>query len=254
MQRSCLIALLVGLSFIVHLRSVCADEPGQAASKPMPSSAPISPHPPSSQPSQPIAKPKAAPNPPKPNPAPSLEQPRQELPPPVQVITASEERFGAFRQKGVIELGGSALIQGAFAIATGSTSSGFSFALRPTLGYFVIDGLEIGGSLSIGGQFGSAHNNSYSVGAQIGMRYVFGTGTRVMPFLALYGVTEIGIADSSATVAAGVLDFATGILLAISEHVALSFGLEVLAVFVATPTSGTVIRLPAGFFGITTAL
>ena len=75
-----------------------------------------------------------------------------------------------------------------------------------------------------------------------------------MPFVAAYGGTEITIADTQQTVTAGVLDVAGGIFVALSNHVALSFGIEAVVYFFASPSSATVVRLPAGFFGISAFL
>jgi hypothetical protein len=156
--------------------------------------------------------------------------------------------------KGSINLGGSALFTGTFASASGSSSNGATFQLRPSLGYSVIDGLEIGGLLSVGGQFGDLYSNGVTIGVLAGLRYVFDTGSRVMPFVGAYGGTEIIIADTQNTVTAGVLDVGGGILVALSNHVALSFGIEAVVVFITSPATVTVVRLPAGFFGVSAFL
>ena len=150
--------------------------------------------------------------------------------------------------KGTITLGNSAT----FGYATtfgGRAGSSFEFNLSPALGYFLMDGLWLKGSLGLSGTFGDPTYGSVGVDAaiikiwDIGHRFIY-------PFVGGGLGISLGWGDYGAT--SFRLHVPGGIYVAIATYAGLWVALQLTYAYVAADPGYSQIEIDGGAFGITT--
>ncbi len=105
-----------------------------------------------------------------------------------------------FGKQGVIEFGGTAGFMSATPVYDGETGDATSyFMLEPSIGYFVIDGLEVGlNPLSIVSESPSEGDALTTIGAWAFGAYHFMTMGKTYPYIeALLGYTSMSSGDNS---------------------------------------------------------
>lgn len=121
------------------------------------------------------------------------------------------------------------------------------FDLKSDLGggYFVIDNLAVG--LSVPVQWAFMPSNGRELGLKISTTYYFDTDSVVFPYLGVNGTPRYSMSNKNFQLLGG-LD--AGVLVSLSESVALDFGLRPEIFFKLYDSQKWKISIPAGFFGV----
>jgi hypothetical protein len=152
-------------------------------------------------------------------------------------LAAGQEQRHHFTSRGTVELGGSATYQSVWGVVSGTTSNSpaFIFSAMPFVGYFVIDGLELGlnpAGIVVSG--GTGRSTVTQLRALFAPSYNFRTSTVSTPFVeGLAGVTTQttdATAGGTTTLAGFTWGGRAGIKVALTERGLLNIGVQYLQV------------------------
>jgi len=133
----------------------------------------------------------------------------------------------------------------------GGSTSGFWASLVPDLGYFFMDNFELIAGVNFGTGVGDLYANSrVSVGFDLGVRYIFGPGPLIYPYVgASYGMDFIfnEIEDDTQAMRIAV---PAGILIAVNYNVAIDLGIRFLFSKRLEEGANSYIEIPVGYFGV----
>jgi hypothetical protein len=129
--------------------------------------------------------------------------------------------------KGSMQLGGAVSVAvDTFAPERRDNTTGVVFSISPSYGYFVADGLELNIPLIIDLRIGDLYEKApHSIAITPGLRYVFGTGTIVLPFVGVNLGPKFMIPERGDTTTALSWRTPAGILIALNHHVGLTVGM-----------------------------
>ena len=157
-------------------------------------------------------------------------------------IAAGQEQRHHWTSRGTVELGGSATYQSVWGVVNGNTSNSpaFIFSAMPFVGYFVIDGLELGlnpAGIVVSG--GTGRSTVTQLRALFAPSYNFRTSTVSTPFVeGLAGVTTQttdATGGGTATLAGFTWGGRAGIKVALTDRGLLTIGVEYLLVTLNPP-------------------
>jgi len=122
-----------------------------------------------------------------------------------------------------------------------------AFKLKIDLGggYFILDGLAVG--LGVLSDWKIGNSDAASLGLKVFSTYFFDTASTIFPYLGGNIVPNWSMREKEFQLMAGI---ETGVLVSLSESVALDFGLRPEVFFKLYDTQKWKFTLPAGLFGI----
>jgi hypothetical protein len=130
--------------------------------------------------------------------------------------------------KGSMQLGGAlSMAVDTFAPDGGKNLTGVVLSVSPSFGYFFTDGLELQLPMIVDLRLGKLYDNTpHAIGFTPGLRYVFATGTIVLPFVGInLGPIFLLPRNNDDTIVALRWRTPAGILIALNPHVGLTVGM-----------------------------
>jgi hypothetical protein len=177
--------------------------------------------------------------------------PAPAAPAPVMHPTVLVHEKKLLLSKGTMQVGGEIAFTHVSAFGdSGGTSSAFAFVLSPTVGYFILDNVELLGQFSFG-MAGDYDGNipQKLVSFALGVRDVLDAGWVVNPFFGVLLGMSFSIPDQEDTTKSLDLQVPFGVLIPLNQHVAINLGIK-FQYSRNLDTSVNVIQLPIGYFGV----
>jgi Outer membrane protein beta-barrel domain len=128
---------------------------------------------------------------------------------------------------------------------------GAVLAIQPSLGYFIVDNLLLGGHVNFSMGIGDLHDTDPTVvGFGADLRYLFNFGSVVVPYAGIGLGPLFQIPDEGDTDFGLELSFPLGLQIALNHHVALVVGTELDVVFFVSDPQYTRLHVPIGYLGV----
>ncbi len=152
--------------------------------------------------------------------------------------------------KGTMQLGGAATFDIDMTMPeVGDGETGFRLNVLPSVGYFLMDNLELVGTAGLGMGFGDLYDPSSTlVGFGVGAKYYMPVSNMFMYFGAQVGMGFI-MPDQGDTLKNLVISIPIGLLFPLNEHVAMDFG-TMITYNMGMDDQGSSLNVPIGYLGV----